>query len=51
MCHTKASMICRHTKNQRAVQPSLGHTTLEGAIRYLGIEIDDALAMVQQTEL
>ena len=47
---TKASLIYRRTKNLRAIQLLLGHTKLENTIRYLGIEIDDALDMAEQTE-
>ena len=42
MRRSKASMICKKTKNLRAVQILLGHTKLEGTVRYLGIEVDDA---------
>ncbi len=48
---TKASLIYRRTNNLRAVQLLLGHTTLESAVRYLGIEVDDALEMPEQTEV
>jgi len=48
---TKASLIYRRTKNLRAVQLLLGHSKLESAIRYLGIEVDDALEMAEQTEV
>jgi integrase len=48
---TKASMIYRRTKNLRAVQLLLGHTKLESTVRYLGIEVDDALEMAEQTEV
>lgn len=48
---TKASLIYRRTKNLRAVQLLLGHTKLESAVRYLGIEVDDALEMAEQTEV
>lgn len=48
---TKASLIYRRTKNLRAVQLLLGHTKLESTVRYLGIEVDDALAMAEQTEV
>jgi len=51
MRRTKASIIYRRTKNIRAVQLLLGHTKLESTVRYLGIEIDDALKMAEQTEL
>lgn len=47
---TKATLIYRRTKNLRAVQLLLGHTKLESTIRYLGIEVDDALEMAEQTE-
>jgi integrase len=47
---TKATLIYRQTKNLRAVQLLLGHTKLESTVRYLGIEVDDALEMAEQTE-
>jgi integrase len=48
---TKASLIYRRTKNLRAVQLLLGHTKLESTVRDLGVEVDDALEMVEQTEV
>jgi len=48
---TKASLIYRRTKNLRAVQLLLGHAKLESTVRYLGIEVDDALEMAEQTEV
>lgn len=48
---TKASLIYRKTRNLRAVQLLLGHTKLESTVRYLGIEVDDALEMAEQTEV
>ena len=48
---TKASLIYRRTKNLRAVQLLLGHTKLESTVRYLGIEVDDALEMAEQAEV
>jgi len=48
---TKASLIYRRTKNLRAVQILLGHTKMERTVRYLGIEVDDALEMAEQTEV
>lgn len=48
---TKASLIYRRTKNLRAVQILLGHTKLESTVRYLGIEVDDALEIAKQTEV
>jgi integrase len=47
---TKATLIYRQTKNLRAVQLLLGHRKLESTVRYLGIEVDDALAMAEATE-
>jgi integrase len=51
MRRTKASLIYRRTKNLRAVQLLLGHTKLESTVRCLGIEVDDALEMAEQTEV
>jgi integrase len=48
---TKASLIYRRTKNLRAVQLLLGHTKLESTVRYLGIEVDDALELAEQTDV
>lgn len=48
---TKASLIYKRTKNIRAVQLLLGHTKLESTVRYLGIEVDDALELAEQTEI
>ena len=48
---TKATLIYRRTKNLRAVQLLLGHTKLESTIRYLGIEVDDALEIAERTEV
>ncbi|WP_419904922.1 tyrosine-type recombinase/integrase [Kiloniella sp.] len=48
---TKATIIYRRTKNIRAVQLLLGHTKLESTVRYLGIEVDDALELAEQTEV
>ncbi|MEW8046149.1 MAG: tyrosine-type recombinase/integrase, partial [Candidatus Thiodiazotropha sp.] len=47
---TKAKLIYRRTKNLRAIQLLLGHTKLESTVRYLGIEVDDALEMAEQTD-
>lgn len=47
---TKVSLIYKRTKNIRAIQLLLGHTKLESTVRYLGIEVDDALEMAEQTE-
>jgi hypothetical protein len=51
MRRTKAAQIYRKTGNLRAVQLLLGHTKLESTVRYLGIEVDDALNMAEQIEL
>ena len=48
---TKATMIYRRTGNLRAVQLLLGHTKIESTVRYLGIDIDDALAISEQVEI
>ena len=45
MRRTKVSLIYRRTKNLRAVQLLLGHSKLESTVRYLGIEVDDALVL------
>lgn len=50
MRSTKATLIYRKTKNLRAVQLLLGHTKLESTVRYLGIEVDDALEISEQTD-
>jgi integrase len=51
MRRTKAAQIYRKTGNLRAVQLLLGHTKLESTVRYLGIEVDDALYIAEQIEL
>ncbi len=51
MRRTKATLIYRRTKNLRAVQLLLGHSKLELTVRYLGIEVDDALEISEQTEI
>ena len=51
MRRTKAAQLYRKTGNLRAVQLLLGHTKLESTVRYLGIEVDDALSMAEQIEL
>lgn len=47
----EGNAIYRRTKNLRAVQLLLGHTKLESTVRYLGIEVDDALEIAEQTEV
>jgi site-specific recombinase XerC len=51
LCRTKAAQIYRKTGNLRAVQLLLGHTKIESTVRYLGIEVDNALTLSEQVEL
>jgi integrase len=48
---TKATLIYRRTGNLRAVQLLLGHTKIESTVRYLGIEVGDALAIAEQLDV
>jgi site-specific recombinase XerC len=48
---TKPAQIYKKTGNLRAVQLLLGHTKLDSTVRYLGIEVDDALSISEQVEL
>ena len=48
---TKPTLIYRRTGNLRAVQLLLGHTKLESTVRYLGVEVDDALAISEGVDL
>ena len=48
---TKASVIYKRTGNLRAVQILLGHTRIESTVRYLGIDIEDALALAEGTKI
>jgi integrase len=48
---TKVTLIYRRTGNLRAVQLLLGHTKIENTVRYLGIEVDDALSIAEQVEV
>lgn len=48
---TKASIIYKQTGNLRAVQILLGHTKIESTVRYLGVDIEDALALAEATEI
>ncbi len=51
MRRTKATLIYRKTGNLRAVQILLGHTKIESTVRYLGVEVDDALAIAEHVDL
>jgi integrase len=48
---TKVALIYKRTGNLRACQLLLGHSKLESTVRYLGIEVDDALLLSEQTDL
>jgi len=48
---TKATLIYRKTGNLRAVQLLLGHSKVESTVRYLGIEVDDAIAIAEQVDV
>jgi len=47
----KGELVGCRTKNLRAIQLPLGHSKLESTVRYLGIEVDDALEIAEQTEI
>lgn len=51
MRRTKATLIYHRRKNLRAAKLLLGHSKLESTVRYLGIEVDDALESSEQTEI
>ncbi len=48
---TKVSLIYQKTKNIRAIQLLLEHSNLESTVRYLGVELDDALDVAENTEI
>jgi integrase len=48
---TKASLIYEATGNLRAIQILLGHSNIENTVRYLGVDVDDAIAVAERTEI
>lgn len=48
---TKAAIIYKATGNLRAVQILLGHTKIEITVRYLGVDVEDALTLAEGTEV
>ena len=51
MRRTKASLIYKATGNHRAVQILLGHTNIYNTVRYLGVDIDEAITFAERTEI
>jgi integrase len=48
---TKAALICRRTGNLKAVQLPLGHSKIKSSVRYLGIEVDDAIEIAKKIDI
>lgn len=48
---TRASIIYKQTGNLRAVQTLLGHTKIENMVRYLGVDVEDALTLAEGMEV
>ena len=48
---TKAAVIYKQTGNLRAVQILLGHNKIESTVRYLGVDVEDALTLAEHTEI
>jgi site-specific recombinase XerC len=51
MRRTKVTQIYKKTGNLRAFQLLLGHTKMDSTVRYLGVELEDALAIAEAVEI
>jgi len=51
MRRTKVAQIYKKTGNLRAVQLLLGHTKMDSTVRYLGVDLDDALSLSETIDL
>ncbi|MFT5867089.1 MAG: hypothetical protein ACI82I_002847 [Gammaproteobacteria bacterium] len=51
MRRTKVTQIYKKTGNLRAVQLRFGHTKMDSTVRYLGVELEDALAIAKAIEI